>query len=299
MAMATAQGQVMRCNAAANQPSQKLRPFVLTRSFWGGSQRYGAMWTGDNKAEWSHLQVSSPMLLSINLAGYSFAGADVGGFFGDSNAELWTRWYQSGAFTPFFRGHAHHDTKRKEPWVYGKLRRLSFPCCFPLFFCVDLSFVTFLSTLGEPHTSIHRKTAMLRYSLLPYWYSVFFEAYDSTGLPAMRPMFFEFPENENLFTVDDQWMVGSSLLVKPVTEAGAKSVNVILPKITDRCGGTVLPWYELETLKAVNYPVLGGETVSYPVDLATIPAFIRPGSHSCFSFLFPLFLTFSLLPPIL
>ena len=59
------------------------------------------------------------MLLSINLAGLSFAGADVGGFFGEPSAELFTRWYQAGSMTPFFRGHAHLDTKRREPWVFG------------------------------------------------------------------------------------------------------------------------------------------------------------------------------------
>jgi hypothetical protein len=78
-----------------------------------GSQRFGAMWTGDNTATWSHLQIAAPMLLSINLAGLSFSGADVGGFFGEPSAELFTRWYQAGAFTPFFRGHAHLDTKRR------------------------------------------------------------------------------------------------------------------------------------------------------------------------------------------
>lgn len=74
MQMATAQGQVARSAGT-------LRPFVLTRAFWAGSQRYGAMWTGDNTATWEHLRISIPMLLSINMAGLSFAGADVGGFF--------------------------------------------------------------------------------------------------------------------------------------------------------------------------------------------------------------------------
>ena len=113
MQQATSEGLTLR----SPDPTNKMRPFVLTRSFWAGSQRFGAMWTGDNKAEWSHLQIAAPMLLSINLAGLSFAGADAGGFFGDPSAELFTRWFQAAAFTPFFRGHAHHDTKRREPWV--------------------------------------------------------------------------------------------------------------------------------------------------------------------------------------
>lgn len=113
------------------------------------------MWTGDNTADWEHLRISLPMLMSINIAGLSFAGADVGGFFRDTDAELFVRWYQAGAFTPFFRGHAHHDTKRKEPWVYG-----------------------------EPYTSINRATAMLRYTLLPYWYTVMQQAFEVRGYNA-------------------------------------------------------------------------------------------------------------------
>ena len=100
--------------------SPGVRPFVLSRSFFAGSQRYGAVWTGDNAAEWSHLAVSVPMLLSMSAAGLPFVGADVGGFFGNPDGELMTRWYQLGAFYPFFRGHAHHETKRREPWLFGE-----------------------------------------------------------------------------------------------------------------------------------------------------------------------------------
>jgi len=218
-------------------PKKTLRPFVLSRAFWAGSQRFGAIWTGDNQASWSHLQIAAPMLLSINLAGLSFAGADVGGFFGNPDAELFTRWYQAGAFTPFFRGHAHHDTKRREPWVFG-----------------------------DPYTTILRATAMLRYSLLPYWYTVFYEAY-STGLPVMRALFSEFPEEEGLWNVDDQWMVGDALMVKPVTEAGQQAVELWLPGPSG--------WYDLYSLKSVP-PTVGARTaVSAPLE--RIPVFLRGG----------------------
>jgi alpha 1,3-glucosidase len=137
-------------------PGENVRPFVLSRSFFAGTQRYGAIWTGDNAAEWSHLVISSPMLLSLNLGAISFSGADVGGFFGNTDAELMTRWMQAGAYTPFFRGHAHHDAKRREPWMFGEetMKRL-------------------------------RKAAMARYALLPYWYTIFAEA-SRTGMPIMR-----------------------------------------------------------------------------------------------------------------
>lgn len=223
--------------------SAPLRPFVLTRAFWAGSQRFGAMWTGDNTAEWGHLKVAAPMLLSINLAGLSFAGADVGGFFGEPGPELFTRWYQAAAFTPFFRGHAHHDTKRREPWVFG-----------------------------DPYTQILREVAMTRYSLLPLWYTVFYEAY-STGLPAMRTMFSEFPDDVHTFAMDDQWMVGSSLLVKPATDAGQTSVDVYLPACKDtKTDG----WYDLHTL-ARTAPSAPGQKVAVDAPLGKMPVFIRAG----------------------
>ncbi|KAB2597127.1 glucan 1,3-alpha-glucosidase [Pyrus ussuriensis x Pyrus communis] len=110
--MATADGLVKRGDG-------RDRPFVLSRALFAGSQRYGAVWTGDNSADWDHLRVSVPMVLTLGLTGISFSGADVGGFFGNPEPELLVRWYQLGAYYPFFRGHAHHDTKRREPWLFG------------------------------------------------------------------------------------------------------------------------------------------------------------------------------------
>lgn len=72
----------------------KLRPFILTRSHYAGSQRYTSVWTGDNTAEWGHLQITIPMCLSLSVAGISFCGADVGGFFKNPDSELFSRWYQ-------------------------------------------------------------------------------------------------------------------------------------------------------------------------------------------------------------
>lgn len=234
MQRATAEGLTLR-----DQPTQSLRPFVLSRAFWAGSQKYGAIWTGDNTANWGHLKIASPMLLSIGLAGLAFCGSDVGGFFGEPTAELFTRWYQADSFTPFFRGHAHHDTKRREPWVYG-----------------------------DEHTAIHRTVSMIRYSLLPYWYTVFYETY-KTGIPIMRPMFSEFPNNELTFTMDDQWMVGSSLLVKPVTDAGVTSIPVYFPNSNG--------WYDFYSLEKIDTPINGG-FVTVPAPLSTIPVFIKGGS---------------------
>ncbi len=94
--MATFKGHLQRSGG-------KLRPFILTRSAFAGTQRYAAIWTGDNTAEWGHLEASVPMCLSLSIAGMSFCGADVGGFFGNPGGELFVRWYQAASLMPFFR----------------------------------------------------------------------------------------------------------------------------------------------------------------------------------------------------
>ena len=96
MHMATYEGQRLA------HPAR--RPFVLTRAFFAGSQRYAAVWTGDNKASWAHLAAATPMLLSLSVAGIPFVGADVGGFFGNPSTDLLVRWYQAAIFHPFMRG---------------------------------------------------------------------------------------------------------------------------------------------------------------------------------------------------
>ena len=119
---------------------------------------------------------------------------------------------------------------------------------------------------------------MLRYSLLPLWYTVFFEAYE-TGMSVMRSMFMEFPELEESFATDDQWMIGNSLLVKPVTDAGANAVDVFLPPIADTCANAKqpLPWYDLETLRPVTTSA-GNNRVQVQAPLSKIPVFIKPGT---------------------
>lgn len=132
------------------------RPFILSRAFYVGTQKYGAIWTGDNDASWEHLQISIPMLLTIGASGVTFAGADVGGFFRDPEPELLMRWYQLGSLQPFFRAHAHIDTKRREPWLFG-----------------------------EPYTTLIREAVQRRYRLLPYIYTLFSESH-AIGTPIMR-----------------------------------------------------------------------------------------------------------------
>ncbi|KAK9458254.1 glycosyl hydrolases family 31-domain-containing protein [Dipodascopsis uninucleata] len=185
---------------ALNLRQPRQRPFILTRSFYAGSQRLGAVWTGDNAAKWEYLKIVTPMLLSHSIAGFGFVGADVGGFFGHPTNELATRWYQAGAFYPFFRGHAHIESKRREPWLFG-----------------------------EPYTSYIRDAIRLRYQLMPSIYTAFHRA-SFDGVPVVRPLFLIAPDNEDALDIDDQFFFGETgLLVKPIVDEGAVSTEMYLP----------------------------------------------------------------------
>ncbi|KAJ1801744.1 glucosidase II [Coemansia sp. RSA 2399] len=195
------------------------RPFVLSRSFFAGSQRYGAIWTGDNTANWGHLRASVPTVLTNNLAGMHFSGADVGGFFGNPDPELLVRWYQLGIWYPFFRAHSKRNTKRREPWLFG-----------------------------EPYLSLIRKSVCQRYRMLPYWYTLFREA-SLTGMPLMRPMWMEFPADADIFAEEGVFMVGPSIMVAPAMDADlAKPVSVKFPSQEN--------WYNMYTHEAYLAPIM-------------------------------------------
>ncbi|KAH9258248.1 hypothetical protein BASA81_003297 [Batrachochytrium salamandrivorans] len=167
------------------------RPFVLTRAFFAGTQRFGAIWNGDNKADWGHLQQTPAMLLSMSVAGLPFVGADVGGFFGNPTTELLVRWYESASMQPFFRAHAHIETKRREPWLFGE------------------------ETLQQI-----REVVMERYRVLGYIYTTFEQAH-RTGMPVMRPMF-----TKQGIPLENAWLLGDSLFVCPVLESGKESIQM-------------------------------------------------------------------------
>ena len=212
------------------------RPFVLTRSYFAGSQRLGAMWTGDNLASWEHLAAAIPMILNNGISGFPFAGADVGGFFGNPAKELLTRWYQAGIFYPFLRAHAHIDTRRREPYL-----------------------------IGEPYMGIIARALRLRYALLPAWYTAFHEA-SVDGTPILRPQYYQFPGDEQGFSIDDQFYVGSTgILAKPVVHEGAESVDIY---ISDN-----EPYYDYFDYTIVRGPGL----INLPAPLDKIPILMQGG----------------------
>jgi len=196
------------------------------------------MWTGDNQASWEHLGAAIPMLLSQGISGFPFSGADVGGFFGNPDKDLQTRWYQSGAFYPFFRGHTHIDSRRREPYL-----------------------------LGEPYTSIMTEALRLRYSLLPAWYTAFHQAHVD-GTPIIKPMFYTHPSEEAAFGIDDQLFVGSTgLLYKPVVQKDQDSVDIYIPDNE--------VYYDYFTYAVV--PTTHGKKTTLSAPLDKIPLLLRGG----------------------
>ncbi len=177
------------------------RPFVLTRAGFAGGQRYAAVWTGDNVASWDHLALGVRMMLGLGLSGVAFNGTDVGGFEGTPTGELFARWIQVGAFSPFFRSHTAHGTPAQEPWAFG-----------------------------ERIETISRDAIRFRYRLLPYLYTLFREAHTS-GAPIMRPLFWHHQADPNVYAREwqQQFLVGERLLVAPVTKASADLQRVYLP----------------------------------------------------------------------
>lgn len=220
----------------------QLRPFILTRGHFAGSQRYAAMWTGDNFADWKHLEFSIKMCLSEAVGGFSFCGSDVGGFFGNPEPELFERWYQAGAFQPFYRAHSHIDTRRREPWLMPESTKL-----------------------------IAREAIRKRYTYLPLWYTLFYE-HEKFGYPVMRPLLAHYPRDTEAYAIDNEYMLGEHLLVRPVTEPSAKSVDVYFPR--NSASGSSDLWYDIDDLRVYDTPGY----ITIPVDSHKIPVYQRGGS---------------------
>jgi alpha-glucosidase len=175
------------------------------------------------------------MLLNLSLSGVSFCGADIGGFSFSCTPELYARWIQLGALYPFARTHSMWAARRQEPWRFGaRVERIA------------------------------RQALELRMRLLPYLYGLFREA-ESTGAPVWRPLFYEFPDEPAAAEVEDQLMLGPSLLVAPVVERGAREREVWLPP------GTWLSWHDGARFS-------GSRRVRVAAPLEHLPLFVRGGS---------------------
>ncbi len=145
------------------------RPFILTRSAFSGIQRFAAVWTGDNVSDENHLFLGARLITQLGLAGVPFCGNDIGGFIGEANIPLFRRWIALGAFTPFYRGHTMINSRDAEPWSFG-----------------------------EEAEEIARNYISLRYRMMPYIYSAFYQ-HSQNGLPLCRALLLDFPQDEKLF----------------------------------------------------------------------------------------------------
>ncbi|MEN0056228.1 MAG: glycoside hydrolase family 31 protein [Mucilaginibacter sp.] len=206
MARATYEGT---CKLLGNK-----RPFVLTRAAYAGTQRYSAVWTGDNTGTDEHMLLGQRLVNSLGITGMAFTGVDIGGFSGNPTPELMVRWNSLGVYTPMFRNHAIQGSKMREPWKWG-----------------------------EANEQIIKKDIEQRYKLLPYIYSAFYQSH-LTGMPLSRTLAIEHSFDDLVFDTrfQNQFMFGDALLIAPV-ESTRMNTDVYLPPGS---------WYRLSTNEKFN-----------------------------------------------
>lgn len=211
------------------------RPFVITRSAYSGTQRYTSTWTGDNVATWEHLWIANIQVQRMAMSGYSFAGSDIGGFAEQPSGELFTRWIQLGVFHPFFRVHSSGDHGSQEPWSFD-----------------------------EDVTDIVRKFIELRYQLLPYLYTAFWNYVDH-GAPLLKSLVLYDQADSQTHYRTDEFVFGEQILVCPILEPNAKGRRMYVPKGK---------WYNYWTKERVK----GGKEMWVEADIDRMPIFIKEGA---------------------
>lgn len=213
------------------------RPFNLMRAGYAGSQRYGMIpWTGDVDRSWGGLKSQPEISLQMGLQGLAYMHSDLGGFaWPNKDEELYTRWMQYGVFQPVYRPHAQDDVPSE-----------------PVFW-------------DERTIELTKKAIELRYQLLPYIYTAAYQ-HSTTGLPFMRPIFFEEPDNFKTYLIDESYLFGDDMLVAPVLRQGEPFVSVYLPAGSN--------WYCFYTGKEFA----GGVHYDIPTVEEYIPVFVRGGA---------------------
>ncbi len=174
------------------------RLLMFSRSSYIGMHRYGGIWTGDNRSWWSHILLNLKMMPSLNMCGFLYTGADLGGFDNDATRDLVLRWMALGVFTPLMRNHSAQGTRRQEAYQFGD-------------------------------TEDFRGIVETRYRLLPYLYSEYMKAALNDDM-YFRPLAFVYPEDSFAAGVEDQMMLGGEAMIAPVYTQNAKGRYVYLPE---------------------------------------------------------------------
>lgn len=211
------------------------RPFIITRSAYSGAQRYTSSWTGDNVATWEHLWIANVQVQRMSLSGMGFTGSDIGGFAEQPTGELYARWIQLGVFHPFCRTHSSGHHGNQEPWAFD-----------------------------EEVLNVTRKFIELRYQLLPYLYTMFWQ-YIEEGIPMLKPLVYFDQEDTQTHYRTDEFIFGNHILVCPILEPNAVGRRMYIPRGN---------WYNYWN----NEPVQGGRETWVDVAFDQIPLFIKAGA---------------------
>ena len=187
---------------AAGEAFERIAPekrfLMFSRSSYIGMHRYGGIWTGDNKAWWSHLLLNIKMMPSLNMCGFLYTGADLGGFGADTTRDLLLRWLALGVFTPLMRNHAALGTREQECYQFENIADF-------------------------------RHIIEVRYRLIPYLYSEYMKAALDDDL-YFKPLAFTYPKDSMALQVEDQLMLGNEIMIAPVYTQNAKGRYVYLPE---------------------------------------------------------------------
>jgi alpha-glucosidase len=211
------------------------RPFVITRSAYSGAQRFTSGWTGDNIASWEHLWLANVQCQRMAISGFSFIGSDIGGFIEHPSAELYVRWIQLGIFHPFCRTHSSGDHGDQEPWSFG-----------------------------EASIPLVRKFIELRYQLLPYIYTTFWQ-YSTKGTPMLRPISFVDQGDKETSNRSHEFLMGDNLLVCPMLQSNVPGRYMYLIR------GKWYDWWTDEMME-------GGREIYVEVPLDKIPIYVKAGA---------------------
>ena len=187
---------------AAGEAFERIDPdkrfLMFSRSSYVGMHRYGGIWTGDNKSWWSHILLNLKMMPSLNMCGFLYTGADLGGFGADTTRDLLLRHLALGVFTPLMRDHAAKGTREQECYQFEQIE-------------------DFRHVIG------------VRYRLIPYLYSEYMKAALNDDM-YFKPLAFEYPKDKRAVRVENQLMIGNEIMIAPVYEQNARGRYVYLPE---------------------------------------------------------------------